>query len=157
RFDVAMAGIYVTDERLKTLTVSHAYYHSPVALIVRADRASEFLTRSAILAMPHLRLAVFDDPVLVPMLHRLFPGAAVELVHDYTVLPSIADRINGALWTLQQAAAFAAAHSGFTAVQPDGMGSPILFAYLMPPGADGFRQYLDQWLELKANDGFEDR
>jgi len=34
------------------------------------------------------------------------------------------------------------------------MGSPILIAYLLPPGADSFRQYLDQWLELKANDGF---
>jgi ABC-type amino acid transport substrate-binding protein len=154
RFDVAMAGIYITDERLKTLTASHAYYHSPVALIVRSQRADEFLDRSAIMAMPNLRLAVFDDPVLIPMLHRLFPTAAVELVPDYGALPSIANRFDGAIWSLEQAGAWAAAHPGFTAVGPADMGSPILFSYLMPPGAEGFRQYLDQWLELKANDGF---
>ncbi len=154
QFDLAMAGIYVTDDRLKSLTVSRSYYQSPVALIVAADRAAEFLDRDAILAMPQLRLAVFDDPVLVPMLRRLFPNAEIEIVPDYSVLPSMAGRIEGAIWTLEQASAWAAAHPGFTAVQPTGTGSPILLAYLMPPGSDSFRQYLDQWLELKAADGF---
>jgi proton glutamate symport protein len=154
RFDLAMAGIYVTDDRLKTLTVSRSYYQSPVALIVQADRAAEFLDRTAVLAMPNLRLAVFDDPVLVPMVHRLFPDAYIEITPDYSVLPAIADRIDGAIWTLEQASAWAAAHPGFTAVQPAATGSPILLAYLMPPGSDSFRRYLDQWLELKAADGF---
>jgi Na+/H+-dicarboxylate symporter/ABC-type amino acid transport substrate-binding protein len=154
RFDVAMAGIYVTDDRLRTLTVSHSYYQSPVALIVPSASASGFLSHSAILTMPKLRLAVFDDPVLVPMLKRLFPNAAIEIVPNYSVLPRIADRIDGAIWSLEQAGAWAAAHAGFTAVQPDDIGSPILLAYLLPPGAEDFRQYLDQWLELKASDGF---
>ena len=154
RFDLAMAGIYATDERLKTLTVAHSYYQSPVALIVPAWRATEFLDRSAILEMPELRLAVFDDPVLVPMLHRLFPNARIQIVSDYSVLPSMADQIDGAIWTLEQASAWAAAHPGYTAVQPAGTGSPILLAYLMPPGADSLRQYVDQWLELKTADGF---
>ena len=154
RFDLAMAGIYVTDQRLKTLTVTHSYYQSPVALIVPSARAAEFLDRNSILAMPDLRLAVFDDPVLVPMLRRLFPNAAIEIVPDYSVLPRIASRIDGAIWTLEQAKAWAAAHPGFTAVEPAGTGSPILLAYLLPPGAGDFRQYLDQWLELKAADGF---
>ena len=104
--------------------------------------------------MPKLRLAVFDDPDLVPMLGRLFPNAEIEIVPDYSVLPAIAEQIDGAIWTLEQASAWAAAHPGFTAVQPAGTGSPILLAYLMPPGADSLRQYLDQWLELKAIDGF---
>src|SRR5215468_3648811 len=77
RFDLAVSGIYVTDDRLQTLTISSPYYQSPVALIVRADRASHFLDRDEIAAMPNLRLAVFDDPVLVPMLRRLFPRATI--------------------------------------------------------------------------------
>jgi ABC-type amino acid transport substrate-binding protein len=110
RFDLAMAGAYITDEQLKTLKVSHSYYQSPVALIVRSDRAPDFLERNAIIAMPHLRLAVFDDPVLVPMVRRLFPGAAIEVVPDYSVLPEMTDRIDGAIWTLEQAGPWAAAH-----------------------------------------------
>jgi proton glutamate symport protein len=36
------------------------------------------------------------------------------------------------------------------------MGAPILFAYLLPPDANSFRQYLDQWLQLQTSDGFRD-
>jgi Na+/H+-dicarboxylate symporter/ABC-type amino acid transport substrate-binding protein len=156
RFDIAMAGIYVTDDRLEALTVSKSYYQSPVALIVRSERARDFLSRSAVLAIPHLRLAVFDDPVLLPLVRHLFPVASIELVRDYSVLPGMADRFDAAIWTLQQAGAWAASHPGFTAVAPSGMGSPLLFAYLLPPGADSFRQFLDQWLELHAGNGFRD-
>ena len=154
RFDIAIGGIYITAERLKTLTVSQSYYQSPLALIVSSDRASEFLSRAAILAKPGLRLASFDDPILVPLLKRVFPDARLEVVPDYSMLPAIKDRVDGAFWTLQQAGAWAASHPGFTAVGPADMGTPILFAYLMPPGAESIRQYLDQWLVLKANDGF---
>ncbi|MGH7065504.1 MAG: cation:dicarboxylate symporter family transporter, partial [Stellaceae bacterium] len=154
RFDVAVGGIYVTDERLQRLAVSRSYFQSPMALIVRSERAGEFLDRKAIRAMPRLRLAVFDDPVLVPMVRRLFPGAAITMVPNYQDLPAIMDRIDGAVWTLEQAGAWAAAHPGFTAVAPADTGSPMLFAYLLPPGADRLRQYLDQWLELKEGDGF---
>jgi proton glutamate symport protein len=156
RFDVAMGGIYITDERLQTLTVSHSYYQSPMALIVRSDRASNFLERDAIIAMPNLRLAVFDDPVLLPMVRRVFPEATIEVVPDYNVLPAMSDRIDAAIWTLEQAGSWAAAHPGFTAVAPAGMGGPILFAYLLPRDAGSLRQYLDQWLELKISDGFRD-
>lgn len=154
RFDIAMAGIYVTDDRLQAVTVSKSYYQSPVALIVRSERAREFLQRSAIVAMPNLRLAVFDDPVLLPLLHHLFPTASIQVVPDYSVLPGMADRFDAAIWTQQQAGAWAAAHPGFTAVAPSGMGSPLLFAYLLPPDAESFRQFLDQWLDLHAADGF---
>ncbi|HEX9326285.1 MAG TPA: hypothetical protein VF915_07205 [Reyranella sp.] len=34
------------------------------------------------------------------------------------------------------------------------MRGPVLFVYLVPPGALIFRHYLNEWLELKAADGF---
>jgi hypothetical protein len=89
-----VSGIYVTDDRLQTLTVSHSYYQSPVALIVRADRASRFLDREAIAAMPGLRLAVFDDPVLVPILHRLFPAATIKVLPNYDHLAELGDSVD---------------------------------------------------------------
>jgi len=154
RFDIAISGIYVTDDRLQTLTVSDSYYQSPVALIVRSERAREFLDRAAIARMPNLRLAVFDDPVLVPMVDYQFLMASVRVVKDYDVLPAMAGQFDAAFWTLEQAGAWAASHPGFTAIEPKGMGSPLLMAYLLPPGSDSFRQFLDQWLALHATNGF---
>lgn len=155
RFHVAMAGIYETDDRLQTLAVSRSYYQSPVALIVRDEHAERFLDRARIMAMPNLQLAVCDDPVLVPMVRFLFPEATIKVVPSDSVLAEFAaGQVDGAVWTLEQAGAWAAAHPGFTAVAPADTGGPILLTYLMPPGADIFRRYLDQWLELKEANGF---
>jgi Na+/H+-dicarboxylate symporter/ABC-type amino acid transport substrate-binding protein len=155
RFDVAMAGIYETHDRLQTLAVSRAYYQSAVALVVRSERAEQFRNRAQILALAKLRLAVCDDPMLVPMAKFFFPKAAIKVVASENVAAAIsADQIDGVMWTLQQASAWAAAHPGFTAVAPGDMGSPILLTYMMPPGADILRRYVDQWVELKAADGF---
>ena len=77
------------------------------------------------------------------------------MCHSADVAAAIGtDQVDGAIWTLEQAGAWAAVHPGFTAVAPADMAAPILLAYMMPPGADIFRRYLDQWLTLKDANGF---
>jgi Na+/H+-dicarboxylate symporter/ABC-type amino acid transport substrate-binding protein len=155
RFDVAMSGVYETDDRVQALTVSDAYDQSPVALIVRSERAPDFLSHAQIDAMPEMRMVVFDDPVLMPMARSLFPQATIKTVPNYDGLPAIASEFDAALWTLRQAGAWAKAHPGFTAVAPSGFGGPIIMSYEMGPGDMAMRQYLNHWLELKTTSGFK--
>jgi proton glutamate symport protein len=155
RIHVAMSGIYETDERLRSLALSHSYYQSPLALIVPSGQARRFLDHGEIAAMPGLRLAVRDGAVLVPMVQRLFPQAGVTVLHGDDVLAALTSgAVDGVVWPLQQAGPWAEAHPGFTAVAPQHMRGPILFVYLVPPGALIFRHYLNEWLDLKAADGF---
>jgi len=155
RLHVAMSGIYETDERLRSLALSHAYHHSPLALIVRSGQAHDFLDRAEIAAMPNLKLAVSDGPVLMPMVQLLFPKASVTVLRGGNVLAALdSGQVDGVAWPLQQAGPWAAAHPGFTAVVPANTTGPILFTYLVPPGAEVFRRYINEWLELKAADGF---
>jgi proton glutamate symport protein len=154
KFDLAISGIYITPERLQTVGVSRAYFESPIALIVRSDRANQFLKGAAIASRQNLKLATFDGPAMVPLVHRLFPNASVRIVTDYESLPKLGNEIDAAVWTLEQASAWATAHPGYSAVQPSDLGAPIPFAFLFPSEASDFRQYVDQWLALKATDGF---
>jgi proton glutamate symport protein len=154
KFDLAISGIYITPERLQTVGVSRAYYESPIALIVRSDRANLFLKGESIATMPDLKLAAFEGPALLPLVHQLFPKATVKIVPNYASLPALGDEIDAAVWTLEQATAWAEAHPGYSAVQPSDLGAPIPFAFLFPPGPSDFRDYVDQWLALKATDGF---
>ncbi|HEY4892354.1 MAG TPA: cation:dicarboxylase symporter family transporter, partial [Reyranella sp.] len=85
RFDVAMAAIYETHDRLQTFAVSMPYYQSSVALVVRAERAEQFRSRAQILALANLRLAVCDDPMLIPMAKFFFPKAAITVVASENV------------------------------------------------------------------------
>jgi Na+/H+-dicarboxylate symporter/ABC-type amino acid transport substrate-binding protein len=87
RFDIAMAGIYASTQRLTALSASMSYYQSPVALLVPTERAQRFRTREDILAMRGLRLAMSVDPVLHPLWARLFPNAEITMVPDYRTPP----------------------------------------------------------------------
>jgi Na+/H+-dicarboxylate symporter/ABC-type amino acid transport substrate-binding protein len=156
RFDIAMSGIYVTPHRLSTLTVSAPYYQSPLALFLPEKSAHRFRTRAEILAMRGVRIGVFDDPVLRPLVGRLLPDAEVVLVPSYATLPDF-ERVDAAIWTLEQAVTLARGHPGITVVVPQDLGSPFLFAYLMPPDAAEMRRFVNYWLELRRADGSDAR
>ncbi len=156
RFDIAMAGIYVTEARLLAFKASTPYFQSPLALFMPRERADDFTTRTRILERKRLKIGVFNDPVLIPRLERTFPNAEIVVVPGYHLLPDFS-KIDAAIWTLVQAEALAAAHPGLIAVVPKDVGNPYLLAYLMPPGAEEFENFVNYWLDLKRADGFEKR
>jgi proton glutamate symport protein len=154
RFDLAMSGIYETDERIQTLLMSDPYFATPLALIVPSERAENFLDAGGVLSQPGLKLAVFDDPVLVPLSRTLFPNAQLMIVPDYNRLPDTINQVDGAVWTLEQATAWAAEHTGFTAVAPAHISEPISIGFAMAPDSTELAGYVSQWLQLRADDGF---
>jgi len=115
QFDIAMAGIYASTQRLSALSSSMSYYRSPIALLVPTARAQKFASLDEILAMRSLRLVMSVDPVLHPLWQRLFPNAEITMVSDYRTPPDFS-KVDAAVWTLEQAAAFAHSHPGITAV-----------------------------------------
>jgi proton glutamate symport protein len=156
RFDIVMAGAYVTDDRLQNLQVTDSYFVSPVALIARAGEARRFLSYDAIAAASDLTLGALNYPVLLPLVRQLFPKARAELLESYDRLPEHPE-IDAAVWSLDQARAWASGHPGYTAVGPSGMGAPLSFAYFLPPDATSLTRFVNLWMSLQASDGFHDR
>jgi len=155
KYDIVMAGAYVTDERLQRLQVTSSYFVSPLAMIVPSQSVRRFLSYAAIAARTDLTLAVFRDPVLEPLIRHLFPRAGIELLQDYDELPAY-PKVGAAIWSLDQARAWASGHPGYTAVEPTGMGAPLVFAYLLPPTSGDVTRFINLWLSLRASDGFRD-
>ena len=156
RFDLAASGIYVTNDRLRSLEFSEPYYQSAVALIVKADKVDSYLDRTEIAKRPNLVIGIFDDPVLQDMTKRLFPDATIKVLPNYDTLPQHPE-IDAALWTLEQAKAWSAQHENYTAVLPRNLGGKIPIAYLMPSGSDQFRAFINYWLRLQSLNDFGDR
>jgi proton glutamate symport protein len=150
---MAVAGIYVTDQRLQRFALTEPYLKSPVALIVRADEVSRFHTRADIEAQDDLNVAVFDDPVMIGLGKRVLPDVNLTALPSYEMLPQHPD-IDAAIWTLEQAKAWAGPRDGYTAVVPKNLGGEFLIAYLMQADALEFRDYLDYRLKLQEVNGF---
>ncbi|HEX2529249.1 MAG TPA: cation:dicarboxylase symporter family transporter [Geminicoccus sp.] len=151
-YDIVMAGAYATSERLRTMDVSSFYLTSPLAFIVPSAAAPRFLAYDLIAARDGLRLAIFKDPVLEPLVRDMFPRADIRILPSYDVLPDDPS-IDGALWTADQAAAWTSARSGYTAVVPQNIGAPLPLAYLLPRGSDDFVRYVNLWLALEQAQG----
>ena len=156
RFDLALSGIYVTNERLQHFVVSEPYLRSPVALIVHAGAADRFLSRAAIKAQKNLTFAVFKDPVMIDLANRLMPGAKVVVLPNYDVLPEHPE-IDAAIWTLAQAKAWTAQRTDYTAVVPKDLGGELMMAYLLPTNAPQFRRFLNYWQRAQEVNGFNQR
>jgi proton glutamate symport protein len=152
-FDVAISGIYVTGERLLNDGVSDPYFRSPLAFFTARDRGPDFLTREQLLAHPNLRVGIFGDSVLIPILKGVLPQAEVITEPDYNILPDFT-KVDAAFWTLTQAEATAAAHPRLVAVATKDIGSPFLFAYLTPPQSEGLLHLINYTLAASARSGF---
>lgn len=153
RFDIAMSGVYATEDRLEALALSRPYHQSALAFFAPRGKAHWFADRERIQARPGLTIGVFDDPVLRPWLGRIVPDERIQIVEDYARLPDFS-KVDGAIWTLLQSEALAAAHPKVVAVAPEGIGSPVLFTYLMRKDAVQLRNYVDYWLDLQQTNGF---
>jgi Na+/H+-dicarboxylate symporter/ABC-type amino acid transport substrate-binding protein len=153
RLDIVMAGAYVTDKRLEDLESTNPYFESPLAFIARADRANGFLAYSEVAGNPNIALGVLGGGALFRLVQQLFPKARIVPLETYDEFPRHPD-LDAAVWSLDQARAWASGHSGFSAVAASGMGAPMLFAYFMQPGARTLTRYLDTWLSLQASNGF---
>ena len=155
RFDIVMAGVYVTDDRLQKLQVTNSYFVSPVALIARANEARRFLSYEAVTGASNLTLGALDYPVLLPLVRQLFPKARAVALESYDQLPGRPE-VDAAVWSLDQARAWASGHAGFTAVGPSGMGAPLSFAYFLAPDALSITRFVNSWMSLQTSSGFHD-
>jgi ABC-type amino acid transport substrate-binding protein len=157
RFDLAVSGIYVTEGRLRQFGISDPYYASPVALIVRNTAVNKFLTRELIEEVQtDLTIAVFDDPIMLDLAKRILPGVKVVVIQSYSALEEHPE-VDAAIWTLEQAKAWTAPRSNYTAVVPKDLGGQFLIAYLMPDDPGQFREFFNYWLRLQSVNGFHDR
>ena len=152
RFDIAVGGLYITDARLKDLTVSRPYYESPLAFIVKSGQITKFKSSAVIAANKDLTIAVFDDPVLIPLARRSFPNAKLRVVKDYNNLQNL-EGVDAALWTWEQARALAISLPGYSVVVPEDIASRFLFAYLMPPSSPGLAAYFNYWMGIAQGNG----
>jgi hypothetical protein len=123
---------------------------------VRTAVVDNFLSRESIEAQADLTIAVFDDPIMIELANRVLPGVKVTVLPNYAELDDHPE-IDAAVWTLEQAKAWAAPRENYTAVVPKSLGGQFLIAYLMPDNAEQLREFLNYWLRLQHVSGFYDR
>jgi Na+/H+-dicarboxylate symporter/ABC-type amino acid transport substrate-binding protein len=161
RFDIAIGGIYVTEQRLKDVAFTEPYFRSQIALIVPKTAQTKYQTANQISSIPNLRIGTFNDPVLIPYIQTNFPRAKIVIlssVSDETPAKAFAaGEIDILLWSEAQTKVWALGHPGYISIAPSGLQSPFLMAYMINQNSPQFLHFLNYWMELKKNDGFQQK
>lgn len=159
KFDIAMSAIYVTEQRLQAASFTTPYFHSDLSLIVPKAQQGQFGSAEEIKAIPNLKIGTFNDPVLIPLIQHNFPKASIVIFPSLSSdLPEQAfkrNQIDAIIWSEAQTRVWVLAHPNYVSIVPSGVAAPFLMAYMIQRNSPQFLRFLNYWLELKENDGFQ--
>ncbi|STX51063.1 Na /H -dicarboxylate symporter [Legionella busanensis] len=155
KFDVAIGSIYVIPSRLLKASYTQPYFRDRPAFIVKKDRVDDFKDVNSIAQIQNLKIAVFNDPVMIPLAKENFPNAKFVIIPNMDALTPELD-VDGALWTQEHTQAWASVHPGYASVTSHGLKNPapLLMAYILRKDEQDFLWFLNYWLKIKETDGF---
>ncbi len=130
--DIAMSGLYVTQQRLRDLIISDSYLKSEPALLGQTNVVSGLLSRNDIEAYPDLTLGSYHEPSLLNRLKARLPDVSVNVVPPYESLPDFSS-VDAAVWSLVSARAMAKLYDGVAASVPENLGDPFVYVFYMAP------------------------
>ncbi len=156
KFDIAMAGAYVTPQRLEKLGVSSPYYSSSIALIVPKSREKAYSSIEGINKnYPNLRIAV--DLPLATFARQVFPNAKITIRSSIKKIGNallkgqadigVSSHIQGQMWI---------AHGNkYTLIVPKKLNEPVLLGFMVSKKSPLLLNYVNYLLLLKEKDGFQ--
>lgn len=153
RFDIAMSGITRNTQREKSGFYSVPYYHGGKAAIARCVDAAKYSSLAAI-DRPEVRVIVNPGGTNERFVKHNISRARVIVYPDNTrifdqILAGKADvMITDAIEVKLQSRL----HSALCPTMPGKTLTRLEKAYLMPQDTD-LKTYVDNWLELRVNDG----
>jgi ABC-type amino acid transport substrate-binding protein len=151
--DVVMAGVAITAERMAEISFSASYLDETLAFVVPDHRREEFADWEALRARTDLKLAAPDLPYYLDLVRRLLPRAEIEVMSDpEAVLAAGSLQADGIVAAAERGSAWTLLHPQFTVVvpQPDVVRIPLAYPLVRD---EAWREFVDQWLELKRKDG----
>lgn len=157
RYDIAMVAFSISPERMVKVDFTTPHRHLPSVFVVKDHRKEEFLTRERMQKIAGLRLAVLDGTKRKESAARDFPEARIvpiARIEDFFLArPDLADA-----WYTEagKGYAYSLMYPAYDAVQQASRStSTALDAYPIPKGEPGWLAYLNTFLRLQKENGFE--
>ncbi len=153
-YDIAMSALSISEERLKGLYFTTPYVTAQLVFLVEDTQRKQFPNLSSILRSSSVRIAIMKGSSLITQARTLFPDKEIVLVENYEAFAANPEVADVALWEEQEAISWVLRHPRFLVIYPKPSLGVDRLAYAINPSANRFLAYLDQWLQLKDQDGF---
>jgi Na+/H+-dicarboxylate symporter/ABC-type amino acid transport substrate-binding protein len=151
-YDLAMAAILMTEDRLVDLNFTHPYHEENVVLVVPVSKKKHFMNLSFIMSERELNIGAIGDAK--QFIYRHFPYAKVAgfdslntLEKNWEIDAWLTTRNNGFTWCLS--------HPNFVTIDYGGLIGKAYFSYPVRDASYKLVSFLNNWLMLKQLSGFQ--
>ena len=155
-YDIAMAGVSITESRLKKMCFSHPYLDSKIVFVMRKKFSHTYTCIADILKHPHVKVVVRKGSSYETLARTLIPEDQIATIDNYEEY--VVNHPNDVLLRGEpQSIAWSLNYPNFTVVAPKPEIARDSLGYAVALGSDQMLCYLNQWLTLKTNERFTQR
>ena len=157
--DVIMSAVIMDERRITTMEFTEPYNQQDFVLVVARNSVSQFFDLKKMIAAPDLKVGAYGE--FSTIAKRRFPLAQIqEIPHlnaEQFLDIFLKKQVDMVFWSRPQAFVWCLTHPEFVAVDyGEALGS-CYFAYPVKIGATPWVSFLNHWLNLKTQDGFQQR
>ena len=152
--DLIMAGIAVTAERAERVLFSSSYLDETFAFVVPDHFRDRFARWETIRAQTDLTIAAPNLPYYLDRVRALLPRARIETFTEIEpVLRDGGRNAQAIVAAAERGSAWTLLYPQFTVVVPEPGVFKIPLAYPLARYDERWRNYINEWLDLKRKDG----
>lgn len=156
KYDIAMSALTMNEKRLKNLSFTKSYLDSRLILVTEEKMRKRFSSMERIINNPDLKIAVLKGSSYEQIVHEFFPADNIIYLDRFEEFP-LKGKQAALLWEEQQALAWILKHRNYRIVIPSPAIGIDTLGYAINADSPKFLNYLNQWLELKTNQGFTEK
>lgn len=152
-YDIAMSALSINEERLKSISFTQSYLKPDLVFVTLSKNKRKFRSLRSIQENKQLSIAVLKGSSYEKIAKEQFPQHSIILLDNYNLFASghMGDIL---LWEDPEAVAWCIQHKQFSVVFPQPKLGKDSFAYAIRANNARLLNYLNQWLQLKTNQGF---
>ncbi len=152
-YDIAMAGVSITEQRLRKMCFSQPYLESRIVFVMRKKFSHTYTSLYDIVKNPQVKLVVRKGTSYEALARSIVPSDQIAVIESYE--DYVQNYPNDVLLRGQpQSIAWSLNYPNFTVVIPKVEISQDSLGYPVALGSDRMLCYLNQWLLLKKNEHF---
>jgi Na+/H+-dicarboxylate symporter len=154
--DITIGGHSITPLRAINVAFTDPYTFHTAGILVNDAKRNEFSDLYAIQTMKTLNLGVGGSKYYQEVAREFFPNAKITEVNNVRLfLKGKYKDVDALIYSTEAGSAWAMLYPNFSAIIPKHLQFRAPVAFVLPKGQIDFVQYVNTWLKLKKENGFQ--
>lgn len=152
KFDMAISGISVDENKLKKMLLTEAYVREEKILLVKNDQGKNYSDANQIRSIEGPKIAVLKNSAFEEA-KAIFPKAEIFLLNTYNDLLSL-EKIDALFCTEEEGSDWSKTYPEFTIIKASPSLGKTHYAYAISQNSPELLKFVNYWLDLKKLDEF---